>query len=94
MKTKEEIKKLNMKKLTPHQKQIFKLLKEGGILKCTEGTNYKAWLEMPNYDIINVRKDTVDIILNFINTDMFNYKPEGITLNNHKYETYQLSYDI
>jgi hypothetical protein len=46
--------------MTKYQTKIFEDIKDGALLKSTEGKNYKCWLLYPDGSKKNIRKDSAE----------------------------------
>jgi len=58
-------------------------MKNGAILKCTEGKNYKSWLQYKDGTKKTVRRDTASkISVEFMHK--LNFTNEGITFKDFK----------
>ena len=64
--------------MTKHQKQIIEDLKAGALLRCTEGANYKAWLEYPDGSIRKIRRDSSEKICFVYENKLVFSEPNGI----------------
>lgn len=64
---------------------IVELLKDGALLNCTEGTDYKTWLEFPNGNKQSIRRDTAEKICN-VYMDKLNFGNDGITWKSKRQE--------
>jgi len=49
-------------KFTKYQQWIIGEMKKGAVIKCTEGNDYKVWLEYINGDKIIIRRNSANII--------------------------------
>ena len=46
--------------MTRYQVKIFEAIREGALLQCTEGENYKCWLLYPDGTKRTVRRDSAE----------------------------------
>jgi len=49
-------------KFTKYQQWIINEMKNGAVIKCTEGKDYKVWLSYANGDEIIIRRNSANII--------------------------------
>ena len=68
-----------MENLTNYQKVILSLMKLGGILKCTEGENYKAWIEHKDGSITKTNRRSAVSFCEKMHQKI-DYGNDGITL--------------
>lgn len=71
------------KKLTSYQRSIIDNMKQGGILKCTEGANYKVWLKMPDGSIKSVRRDSAEVITSEDSYQFLAFDNDGVKIKNN-----------
>ena len=64
--------------MTKYQEQILKDLKDGAKLQCTEGSNYKTWMNYKDGRIRKVRRDSVERVCNENENLLIFGRPDGI----------------
>lgn len=66
-------------KFTAAQETIYNHLANGAKLQCTEGANYKTWIEYPHGKQINIRRDVAERFCEKFN-HCLEYNNNGIKL--------------
>lgn len=58
-------------KFTKYQKWIINEMKNGAVIKCTEGKNYKVWLSYKDGRRISIRRNSANKITSIENCDTY-----------------------